>query len=52
VGVQEGGFVLVCGLFGVPAEAAVALSVLKRVRELLVGVPALLVSRAKQAVLS
>ena len=45
VGVQEGGFVLVCGLFGVPAEAAVALSVLKRVRELIVGVPALIVSR-------
>jgi putative membrane protein len=42
VGVQEGGFVLVCGLFGVPTEAALALSVLKRVRELVVGVPALL----------
>ena len=41
VGVQEGGFVLVCGLFGVPAEAALALSVLKRARELFVGVPAL-----------
>ena len=41
VGVQEGGFVLVCGLFGVPAEAALALSVLKRLREVLVGVPAL-----------
>ena len=41
VGVQEGGFVLVCGLFGVPAEAALALSVLKRLREALVGVPAL-----------
>ena len=41
IGVQEGGFVLVCGLFGVPAEAALALSVLKRLREALVGVPAL-----------
>ena len=37
VGVQEGGFVLAAGLFGIPAEAAVALSVLKRVRELMVG---------------
>jgi putative membrane protein len=45
VGVQEGGFVLVCGLFGVPAESALALSVLKRVREILVGLPALLVTR-------
>ncbi len=42
VGVQEGGFVLACGLLGVPAEAALALSVLKRLREALVGVPALL----------
>lgn len=37
VGVQEGGFVLAAGLFGVPAEAAVALSVIKRMRELIVG---------------
>ena len=37
VGVQEGGFVLAAGLFGIPAEAAVALSVLKRLRELIVG---------------
>ncbi len=43
VGVQEGGFVLVCGLFGVPAETALALSVLKRVRELVVGAPVLLI---------
>ncbi len=41
VGVQEGGLVLACGLFGVPAEAALALSVLKRLREALVGLPAL-----------
>jgi putative membrane protein len=42
VGVQEGGFVLVCGLFGVPAETALALSVLKRLREVLIGAPALM----------
>ena len=42
VGVQEGGFVLACGLYGVPAEAALALSVLKRLRECLVGMPALM----------
>ena len=47
VGVQEGGFVLVCGLFGVPAQAAVALSVLKRLREALVGVPALVAWQRK-----
>jgi uncharacterized membrane protein YbhN (UPF0104 family) len=41
LGVQEGGFLLVGSLFGVPAEAAVALSVLKRGREILAGLPAL-----------
>lgn len=42
VGVQEGGFVLVCGLFGVPTQIALSLSVLKRVREVVIGAPALL----------
>lgn len=42
LGVQEGGFILVCGLFGIPAEDAIALSMLKRARELAVGVPGLI----------
>jgi putative membrane protein len=37
VGMQEGGLVLAAGLFGVPPEAAIALSVVKRLRELIVG---------------
>ena len=41
VGVQEGGFVLAAGLFGIGAETALALSVLKRLRELLIGGTAL-----------
>ncbi|MCX7381896.1 MAG: lysylphosphatidylglycerol synthase domain-containing protein [Alphaproteobacteria bacterium] len=41
LGVQEGGFVLVAGLYGIPADAAVALSMVKRAREVLVGVPGL-----------
>lgn len=41
LGIQEGGFILVCGLFGIPADDAIALSMLKRVRELVVGVPGL-----------
>jgi uncharacterized membrane protein YbhN (UPF0104 family) len=49
VGVQEGGFVLVCGLFGVPADAALALSVLRRLREVLVGVPGLVLRESKQS---
>ena len=42
LGVQEGGFVLAAGLFGIPPDAAVALSMVKRVRELAVGLPGLL----------
>jgi putative membrane protein len=42
LGVQEGGFVLAGSLFGLPADAAVALSMVKRARELAVGVPGLL----------
>jgi uncharacterized membrane protein YbhN (UPF0104 family) len=42
LGVQEGGFLLVGGLVGVPAEAAIALCVVKRARELLAGLPGLL----------
>ncbi len=37
LGVQEGGFMLAAGLFGLSAEAAVALSMVKRLRELIVG---------------
>jgi uncharacterized membrane protein YbhN (UPF0104 family) len=43
VGVQEGGFVLVAGLFGIPATDALALSMLKRTREVVIGLPALVV---------
>ena len=49
VGVQEGGLVLVCSLFGVPAEAALALSVLKRLREAIVELPALVAWRTGAA---
>lgn len=43
VGVQEGAYVILGGLFGLPPETALALSLLKRGRDLVVGVPALLV---------
>ena len=42
LGVQEGGFVLAGGLLGLPPDAAAALSMVKRARELLVGIPGLL----------
>lgn len=41
LGIQEGGYVLVCALFGIPAEQAVALSLVKRIRELVLGLPGL-----------
>ncbi len=49
LGVQEGGFVLACGAYGIPAEAALALSVLKRLREALLGAPALVAWQLPQA---
>lgn len=41
LGVQEGGFVVVAGLFGVPVDAAISISLTKRVRELALGLPGL-----------
>ncbi len=42
LGIQEGGLVLVCALLGVDQQAAIELSLLKRVREVVLGVPGLL----------
>ena len=41
VGVQEGGFVLLAELFGIPPDAAISISLTKRVRELALGLPGL-----------
>jgi putative membrane protein len=42
VGVLEGGLVVLCSLFGVPAHSALALSLMKRAADIMVGVPGLL----------
>lgn len=42
IGVQEGGYVVVCRLLGIPAETALALSLMKRVREVALGLPGLI----------
>jgi putative membrane protein len=42
LGVQEGGYMLLGGLLGLNPEIGLALSLAKRVRELLLGIPALL----------
>jgi hypothetical protein len=42
LGIQEGGFIALGGLFGIPPEAALALSFVKRVPDLAIGRPGLL----------
>ena len=42
LGVQEGGYILVCGLVGVGPQAAMELSLIKRLREVVFGLPGLL----------
>jgi putative membrane protein len=42
LGIQEGGYVLLCGLFGLPPGAALALSLARRARDLLIAAPVLL----------
>lgn len=42
LGVQEGGLIVVCQAFLVPPEMAIALSLMKRLREAVLGVPGLL----------
>jgi putative membrane protein len=43
LGVQEGGYVVVGNLLGIPGDAAFALSLIARVRELILGIPGLVV---------
>lgn len=42
IGVQEWGYAVLAPMFGLPAEMGVAVSLLKRAREIVLGVPALL----------
>jgi putative membrane protein len=46
LGVQEGAYAVLGPLFGLPAEAALALSLLKRGRDIAIGIPVLLVWQA------
>ncbi|WP_082494527.1 MULTISPECIES: flippase-like domain-containing protein [unclassified Methylobacterium] len=41
LGAQEGGLIALCAIFDIPAEVALALSLVKRLADLLVGVPGL-----------
>jgi putative membrane protein len=49
LGAQEGGFVLFGALFGLPPDIALAVSLSKRVRELALGLPGLVVWQAIEA---
>ena len=42
VGVQEGAYVVLCGLFGIGAPTALAFSLVRRARDLVIGAPAVL----------
>ena len=48
LGIQEGAYVLLCPLFGLPAELGLALSLLKRARDLAIAVPVLLIWQARE----
>jgi len=49
VGVQEGAYVMLGGLFGLPPDTALALSLMKRGRDLVIGIPALLAWQAMES---
>ena len=48
LGVQEAGYAMLMPLFGLPAEIGLALSLLKRAREIATGLPALLLWQAME----
>lgn len=41
LGIQEGGYLLVCGMLGIGPQDALALSLVRRLRELALGIPGL-----------
>jgi putative membrane protein len=49
LGVQEAGFVAVCAVYGIPPAEALALSLVKRVPEIVLGPPFLFVWHAQEA---
>ena len=49
LGVQEGGFVVVGSLFGIDPDTAIALSLAKRVPDVVIGLPSLLVWQSLEA---
>jgi putative membrane protein len=48
LGAQEGGLIVLCAIFDVPPEAALALSLVKRIPDLVIGVPGLIAWQAME----
>jgi putative membrane protein len=48
-GIQEGGYVVVCGVLGISPEIAIALSLVKRLREIALGLPGLVLWQRSSA---
>jgi putative membrane protein len=48
LGAQEGGLIVLCAIFGIPPETALALSLVKRLPDLVLGVPGLLAWQAME----
>jgi uncharacterized membrane protein YbhN (UPF0104 family) len=42
LGIQEGGYIVICRALGLSPEIAIALSLIKRLREVVLGVPGLI----------
>lgn len=49
LGIQEAGFIAVCGVYGIPAADALALSLVKRVPDILLGLPFLFIWHGHEA---
>jgi putative membrane protein len=49
VGVQEGSYIVICHVFNISPEVAIALSLMKRLREVVLGVPGLVTWRLLSA---
>ena len=47
LGIQEGGYLLICSMLGIPPDKAVALSLIRRLRELVLGLTGLAIGRFK-----
>jgi hypothetical protein len=41
LGAQEAGLILLCGIFGIPPDQALSLSLIKRAADLVLGIPGL-----------